>query len=168
MNKILKKGFTLVELLVVISILGILVTIVLNGLGTARNKAKDEALELEINQLVKAVRSYTILEDERLTSTAGMTYSPQLYATAETQEWRDLVLRLKPYYDIDRFVKISHPEIFTYGILRFINFHTSSPMIKMELGYKQGEDPIIIDKYYDDDFYCTWGNCVAYHTIILN
>ncbi len=45
-----KKGFTLVEMLVVVAVIGILSSVLLTALGPARNKAKDARITQEVNQ----------------------------------------------------------------------------------------------------------------------
>ena len=52
------KGFTLVELLVVVSIIGILSTIVLGSLGSARQKARDAKRASDLMQIKTALEMY--------------------------------------------------------------------------------------------------------------
>ncbi|MDO8486359.1 MAG: type II secretion system protein, partial [Candidatus Staskawiczbacteria bacterium] len=54
------KGFTLIELLVVIAIIGILASVLLVNLSGTRNKAKDSAIKLEMNQIRTAVESFAL------------------------------------------------------------------------------------------------------------
>ncbi len=53
-----KKGFTLIELMVVISIIGLLSSIVLASLKDARDKAANQKFKAEIMELVKALELY--------------------------------------------------------------------------------------------------------------
>ncbi len=51
-NKLTKnRGFTLIEMLVVVAVIGILSTVLLNALGPAREKAKDARIVQEVNQV---------------------------------------------------------------------------------------------------------------------
>ncbi len=55
MSKIVKKGFTLVELLIVISIIGILMTISIVGIKAAREKSKVSKAKNDISNISLAV-----------------------------------------------------------------------------------------------------------------
>lgn len=51
----MNKGFTLLELLIVIAIIGLLATIVLVNINSSRSKAQYAATSAEINQLIKII-----------------------------------------------------------------------------------------------------------------
>ncbi len=46
-----EKGFTLIEMLVVVAIIGLLASVLLTALGPAREKAKDTRVVQEVNQV---------------------------------------------------------------------------------------------------------------------
>jgi len=58
MKNLSKKGFTLVELLVVISIIALLSTIAVVSLGSARAKARDTARIADMKQVSTALEQY--------------------------------------------------------------------------------------------------------------
>lgn len=53
-----KKGFTLVELLVAIAVIGILATVIIVALGSAKKKAQDQAIQMEIKSLSQEADMY--------------------------------------------------------------------------------------------------------------
>lgn len=58
MNKLAQKGFTLIEMLVVISIIGILATLVAANLNSARSRARDAERKSDIKNIATALRIY--------------------------------------------------------------------------------------------------------------
>lgn len=61
-TKSLKKGFTLVEMLIVIAIIGILMGIVYANFGSARASARDEARKTSLKELQLAIELYKAQE----------------------------------------------------------------------------------------------------------
>jgi len=64
-----QKGFTLIEMLVVIAVIGILAATVLTSLGPARNKAKDTRIISALNQVRTLAETVYDGDYEGLTST---------------------------------------------------------------------------------------------------
>lgn len=56
----MRKGFTLVELLVVVSIIALLSTVTISSLNSARARARDAQRELDIKTIQTALESYYI------------------------------------------------------------------------------------------------------------
>src|SRR3990167_5250220 len=57
-NKLQKNGFTLMELLVVISIIAILISIGLTSFSTAQKKARDSKRKSDIKEVQNALEQY--------------------------------------------------------------------------------------------------------------
>ena len=74
MNKRNSK-FTLIELLVVVAIIGILVSILMPSLGTAREKSRRALCKSNQNQIAKIMSVYAIDFDDRISM--GVTYKYQ-------------------------------------------------------------------------------------------
>ncbi|MES2436581.1 MAG: type II secretion system protein [Patescibacteria group bacterium] len=53
-----KKGFTLVELLVVIAVIGILAAVLLASIGTAKSKDNDEKVKAQLVKMIDAAKKY--------------------------------------------------------------------------------------------------------------
>lgn len=77
------SGFTLIEILVVISIIAILAALVIGGVGVIQRRAKESATKLEVKQFQEAVEKYLFDEgiypasDKEANPEAN--YFPELY-----------------------------------------------------------------------------------------
>jgi prepilin-type N-terminal cleavage/methylation domain-containing protein/prepilin-type processing-associated H-X9-DG protein len=94
-----RKGFTLVELLVVISIIALLIAILLPSLRRARNQAKDTVCRAHMHQLGLAVQYYVQDSNDRLPWIPGRPPSPPTpptYHSAPFKQYRHILL-LWPY-----------------------------------------------------------------------
>ena len=57
-----RRGFTLIEILVVISIIAILSSLVIGGVMTIQDKAKESSAKLEVKQLDEQLANYLFEE----------------------------------------------------------------------------------------------------------
>jgi len=73
-----KKGFSLIELLIVVAIMGILSAIVLSSLGTARQKARDARRVMDAKDMTKLL---VIESDTGNVAIAGCTTADALTST---------------------------------------------------------------------------------------
>lgn len=73
----LSGGFTLVELMVVIAIIGILATLLLLQLGVARAKARDATRIAHVNQIRTSIEFYFDDNGQYYTSTTMTSLSPK-------------------------------------------------------------------------------------------
>lgn len=70
------KGFTLLELLVVISIIAILAGVILVNLQSARKKARDATIRSDINTVMKALETHIAVNNDENLFTTNCTTIP--------------------------------------------------------------------------------------------
>lgn len=78
-NKKGEEGFTLIELIVVIAILGFLLAIAIPRYNTAREKAAINATKANLHNLANAIEIY--ITDNNLTGSTAFSYSAAITAT---------------------------------------------------------------------------------------
>jgi prepilin-type N-terminal cleavage/methylation domain-containing protein len=65
------KGFTLVELLIVIAIISLLASMILSSLNTAQAKARDTRRQMDLDQVVKALSLYYAKNGDWISTASG-------------------------------------------------------------------------------------------------
>lgn len=78
------RGFTLVELIIVMAIIGLLVTIVIPKLGSTRNKALIASMESDLRNLVTQQESWKIDSGNYAVSFPASVWSPTTGVTGPT------------------------------------------------------------------------------------
>lgn len=96
MPKIAIKGFTLVEILVAISVIGLLSAIVLVSVNSARAKSRDAKRKAEISQIQKALEMY--YNDNGQYPLSGGAASPNSgWSNSNDASWATLSTALASY-----------------------------------------------------------------------
>jgi prepilin-type N-terminal cleavage/methylation domain-containing protein len=72
-----RRGFTVLELLIVIAIIGLLAGIVLAYMGPARDRAKATAILQQLQEIEKALRIYMISENKSTWPSSGINVNNQ-------------------------------------------------------------------------------------------
>lgn len=93
-----QTGFTIVELLIVIVVIGILAALVLNAFSNAQAQARDGKRKDDIAALAKALELYYLDHGQYPTATGSTT--PALNSwnnTADPASWQVVASALKPY-----------------------------------------------------------------------
>ena len=83
MKKMNKKGFTLIEMLVVIAIIAVLVSIVIPVVGSATEKAKEAADAANIRAAIAEVTTTALMDGSATPVDVEMTQMTKGFVTAE-------------------------------------------------------------------------------------
>ncbi len=94
-----RRAFTLVELLVVISIIGLLSTIAIVSLNGARTKARDTKRLADIGQFQKALEVY-YADNGQYPPSGGATTPNNVWSTSNDASWTTLLGYLRPYMSV--------------------------------------------------------------------
>ena len=85
MNKLNKKGFSLIELLIVIAIIGILSTIVLNNLSQSKIKAYDSQVKVQLRGFRAAAENYFNSQNPASYGPAAINCGSGMFADVDPQ-----------------------------------------------------------------------------------
>jgi type II secretion system protein G len=98
LKNIRKKGFTLVELLIVIVVIGILASISIVAYNGSQGRARDSRRQNDISELAKGLELY-YLDNHKYPTGSGSTAINNTWSTTADASWQNLVTALKPYMD---------------------------------------------------------------------
>lgn len=115
-NKMLKKGFTLIEMLVVISLIGILAALALVSFGASQKQARDTTRKSDLRQYQTSLEMYGNL-------TSGLFPSRTTAVSAYSTLCSDLNVRLEPDISCSEDPKV--PSDSTYYTYKYISNGTS-------------------------------------------
>ncbi len=96
MNKAKSRGFTIVELLIVIIIIAILAAITIVAYTGIQQRARDSQRKTHVQAIVKALELYYI-DNGRYPSGSGSTTINNAWSTTADASWSNLATALSPY-----------------------------------------------------------------------
>ncbi len=94
------KGFTIVELLIVIVVIGILAAISVVAYGTVQTRSRDSVRQQDVKAIVKALELYYVQNGQYpsgATYTPGSTSINGSWSTTSDGSWSNLAAVLAPY-----------------------------------------------------------------------
>jgi len=134
-----RSGFTLLELLIVIAIIGLLATITVGALTTTRAKARDTQRIEDLQQIRKALELYLHDHGEYPPSPCGYNCNSYYYSDriVGVAGWQNLEALLEPYIDrlpVDPINNLPYPwvdghYVYAYGNVGSPNNPPSDPPI---------------------------------------
>lgn len=95
-----RHGFTIVELLIVIVVIGILAAITVVTFGSAQQKARDSQRKTDVTAIVKALEQHYVdkgFYPNATTYTPGSTTINAAWSTTADASWANLEAALRPY-----------------------------------------------------------------------
>lgn len=117
-----QRGFTLLELMVVIAILGFLVAVIAPNVMDSGDKAKVEAAKVNISNLMKSLKLYKLDNGRYPTAEQGLQALVQKPTVGpEPKNWRPYVEKLSndpwgtPYQYLNPGISGSGVDVMSYG-----------------------------------------------------
>jgi len=98
LKKMKIKGFTLVELLIVIVVIGILASISIVAYNGAQQRARDSVRQNDISEIAKGLELY-YLDNHKYPTSGGTSSTTSGWSTTADNSWDAFVTALKPHMD---------------------------------------------------------------------
>jgi len=119
------KGFTIIELLVVVAIIGILATVVLASLGSAREKAREARKLTDLNQIRNAFELYYLDNGSYPLATTGGWFAYCIGKSSSETCWNNelngndaLNAALEDYLPLDYFASLNGADASAFVLHR--------------------------------------------------